>query len=114
MNETPKVDVKIRIAAAMQRWCGHWRAADKRVAQLIGSEPRTVKDYRRGVCAPSLDRAIDLAAVSDEVEAAIYQAIAERRAEIACLRYRLEKEINEQENAPELGLALPPRKRAAC
>lgn len=72
-------DVTARISETLKRVYADTRNATKSVARAIGRDPRAVKAWMHGECAPSLASAIELAAHCDELADEINRLILERR-----------------------------------
>lgn len=68
-----------RISTVLKAAYSEQRNAIKRIANKIGRDPRAVKAWMHGECAPSLASAIELAAQCDALAAEINRLIEERR-----------------------------------
>ena len=69
-----------RVSGVLRQAFSSHRNATKIIAQRIGRDPRAVKAWLCGECAPSLNAALSLAAECDDLADEINRIIQERRA----------------------------------
>ena len=71
--------VTARVSSVLRAAFGEQRNVCKRIGNTINRNPRAIKAWMNGECAPSLAAAIELAAHCDELAAEINRLIDERK-----------------------------------